>query len=152
MACFFFLKKLILLFSKGELNWANMTVNTFQIIKSLKEMLFFFKYSHLNQCITVSTKIFSSTTFLTFLTWNVSRAAEWFLKDRVTLKTGVMMLKIQLCITGIHYILTCIIIENCFLNYINISFLLYFLLNKFSLLQILLSKTIKKNGKRTGVL
>ncbi len=31
--------------------------------------------------------------------------AFWFLKDHVTLKTGVMMLKIQLCITGINYIL-----------------------------------------------
>ncbi len=30
---------------------------------------------------------------------------EWFLKDQVTVKTGVMMLKIQLCITGINYIL-----------------------------------------------
>ncbi len=30
---------------------------------------------------------------------------EWFLKDHVTLKTGEMMLKIQLCITGINYIL-----------------------------------------------
>jgi len=31
---------------------------------------------------------------------------EWFLKDCVTLKTGVMMLKIQLCLTGINYIST----------------------------------------------
>ncbi len=30
---------------------------------------------------------------------------EWFLKDHVTLNNGVMMLKIQLCITGINYIL-----------------------------------------------
>ncbi len=30
-------------------------------------------------------------------------AYEWFLKDHVTLKTGVM-LKIQLCITGKNYI------------------------------------------------
>ncbi len=29
---------------------------------------------------------------------------EWFLKDHVTLKTEVMMLKIQLCIIGINYI------------------------------------------------
>ncbi len=27
---------------------------------------------------------------------------EWFLKDHVTLKTGIMMLKIQLCVTGIN--------------------------------------------------
>ncbi len=37
---------------------------------------------------------------------------EWFLKDHVTLKTGVMMLKIQLCITGINYISKYIRIEN----------------------------------------
>ncbi len=30
--------------------------------------------------------------------------SELFLKDHVTLKTGEMMLKILLCITGIHYI------------------------------------------------
>ncbi len=30
---------------------------------------------------------------------------EGFLKDHVTLKTGVMMLKIQNCNTGINYIL-----------------------------------------------
>ncbi len=30
---------------------------------------------------------------------------EWFLKDHVTLKAGVMILKIQLCITEINYIL-----------------------------------------------
>ncbi len=28
---------------------------------------------------------------------------KWFLNDHVTLKTGVMMLKIQLYITGIHF-------------------------------------------------
>ncbi len=39
---------------------------------------------------------------------------EWFLKDHVTLKTGVMMLKIQLCITGINYILKYIQIENSY--------------------------------------
>ncbi len=30
---------------------------------------------------------------------------EWFLKNHVTLKTAVIMLKIQFCITGINYIL-----------------------------------------------
>ncbi len=38
---------------------------------------------------------------------------EWFLKDHMTLKTGVMMLKIQLCITWIKYILKYIQIEIC---------------------------------------
>ncbi len=35
-------------------------------------------------------------------------------EDHVTLKTGVMMLKIQLHITGINYILKYIKIENCY--------------------------------------
>ncbi len=38
--------------------------------------------------------------------------SEWFLKDHVTLKTGVMMLKIQLYITGINYILKYISVEK----------------------------------------
>ncbi len=29
--------------------------------------------------------------------------SEWFLKDHVALKTGVMMLEIQRCITDIHF-------------------------------------------------
>jgi len=33
---------------------------------------------------------------------------ELFLKDHATLKTGVTMLKIQLCITGINYSFLCI--------------------------------------------
>ncbi len=39
-----------------------------------------------------------------------------FLKDHVTLKTGVMMLKIQLCVTGINTILKYIKIQKCYVN------------------------------------
>ncbi len=39
---------------------------------------------------------------------------ERFLKNHVTLKTGVMMQKIQLRITGINYILIYIDIENSY--------------------------------------
>ncbi len=48
---------------------------------------------------------FHKNTTLTkmFLEQLISRL-EWFLKDHVTLKTGVMMLKIQLCITDINSI------------------------------------------------
>ncbi len=35
--------------------------------------------------------------------WAENQHIIWFLKDHVTLKTGVMMLKIQLYITGINY-------------------------------------------------
>ncbi len=38
---------------------------------------------------------------------------DLFLMDHVTLKTSVMMLKIQLCITGINTFLKRIEIENC---------------------------------------
>ncbi len=37
-------------------------------------------------------------------------------EDHVTLKTGIMMLKIQLRITGINYILQYIHIENSYFN------------------------------------
>ncbi len=55
-------------------------------------------------------------------------------EDHVTLKTGVIMVDIQLCITGIKYILKYIQIENSYINLIIFyRFLLYFLLNKCNL-------------------
>ncbi len=39
---------------------------------------------------------------------------EWFLKNHVILKTGVMMLKIQLCNQRLNYILKYIKIENSY--------------------------------------
>ncbi len=51
---------------------------------------------------------------------------EWFLKDHVTLKTGVMMLKIQLCITGMNYIWKYITTEYSSLICNNISQLHFF--------------------------
>ncbi len=48
---------------------------------------------------------------------------EWFLKDHVTLKTGEMMLKIQLRITEINYILKSLI-ENQYFK-CNISYYLF---------------------------
>ncbi len=67
---------------------------------------------------TVSTKILSSNKFSIIIRFSIDNSApvttvlvkseqqisilEWFLKDHVTLRTGVLMLKIQLCITGIN--------------------------------------------------
>ncbi len=51
---------------------------------------------------------------------------EWFLNDHVT---GVIMLKIQLCITEIYYIVKYIQIENSYLKLWLFLFLLYFFLN-----------------------
>ncbi len=54
--------------------------------------------------------------FSSFIKINVSWAANQYIsmisEDHVTLKTGVMMLEIQLCISGINYILEYIQIEN----------------------------------------
>ncbi len=52
--------------------------------------------------IMVSRKILSSTTVFSIDNYKCflsSKSVYWFLKDHVTLETGVMMLKIQLCIT-----------------------------------------------------
>jgi len=43
---------------------------------------------------------------------------EWFLKDHVTLKTGVMMLKVQLWSQDINYTLLYIHIENRWFTFI----------------------------------
>ncbi len=53
-----------------------------------------------------------------FITWTKKVAANQHIRmiseDHVTLKTEVMMLKIQLCITEINYILKYIQIENMY--------------------------------------
>ncbi len=47
-------------------------------------------------------------------------------EDHVTLKTGVMMLKIQLRITEINYSLPDINIENCYFKFYNIFTILFY--------------------------
>ncbi len=44
------------------------------------------------------------------VSWAANQHSRWYLKDHVTLKTGVMMLKIQRCIIEIKYILKYIIV------------------------------------------
>ncbi len=46
---------------------------------------------------------------------------DWFLKDHVTLKTGVLPAECSLSITGINYSLKDFKIENSFLNCINVT-------------------------------
>ncbi len=53
---------------------------------------------------------------------------DWFLKDHVTLKTGVMMLKIQLCSTEINYILKHILIKSSYFKLFKYFTILLFLL------------------------
>ncbi len=94
----------------------------------------------MKKSIPVSTKILSSTTV-----FNINNNVKCFLsskirmisEDHVTLKTGVMIQKIQRCITGIHYILRCIQIENSYFKLLNIwqyysFYCIYFWSNKFS--------------------
>ncbi len=67
-------------------------------------MLFFSTFYLLNQIIKEKRfqKILSSTTVSTLI---INPNTRMISEDHVTLKSGVMMLKIQLCFTGIHYIL-----------------------------------------------
>ncbi len=57
---------------------------------------------------------------------------EWFLKEDETLRIGVMMLKMQLCIKLINYIWKYIQIENKIFKIVISQYLLYFLANKCS--------------------
>ncbi len=52
--------------------------------------------------------------FATFIIISQNNKNEWLLKDRVTLKIGAVMLKIQLYITRINYILKYITTEMFF--------------------------------------
>ncbi len=67
------------------------------------------------------------------VSWAVNQYIIMISEDHVTLKTGVMMQKIQLCITEINYSLQYILIENsCFdFKY----FLMYFWSNKCTLVR-----------------
>ncbi len=49
-----------------------------------------------------------------FPTLIINQYIRMISEDHVILKTGVMMLKINRCITGINYILKYIKIENCY--------------------------------------
>ncbi len=51
--------------------------------------------------------------------WAANQDIIMISEDHVTLKTGVMMLKIQLCITGIYYILKYIQLFISILSYFN---------------------------------
>ncbi len=96
----------------------------FKISISNKMLLFWTFYPSKNpenKCITVYTKIFWSNFFSTLIiirnvSWAANQHIRMISEDHVTLKTGVMMLKIQIYITGINYILKYIQIEvilNC---------------------------------------
>ncbi len=75
-----------------------MVVNTFVLLKNI---FFFFTFYSSN----ISEKTFTILIISEMFLEQQISILEGFLKDHVTLKTGVMMLKIQLCSTEINYIL-----------------------------------------------
>ncbi len=69
--------------------------------------------------ITVSTKyeaaqLFLTLTILRHFSWAANQVIRMISEDHVTLKNGVIMLKIQFCITGINNIFKYIQIENSY--------------------------------------
>ncbi len=59
-------------------------------------------------------QLFTTLTIIINVSWAANQHIIMISEDHVTLKTGVMMLKIQLRITEINYILTHIQIENSY--------------------------------------
>ncbi len=57
-------------------------------------------------------QLFSTLAIIRYVSWAANQNIGMISEDHLTLKTGVMMLKIQLCITGINYILTYIQTEK----------------------------------------
>ncbi len=74
-------------------------------------------------------QLFSTLIIIRNVSWTANQHIRMISEDYVTLKTGVMMLKIQLRITEINYILKYIQIENSYLNCNNISEF-YFIFNQ----------------------
>ncbi len=71
-------------------------------------------------------RLFSTLIIIRNVCWAVNQYIIMISEDHVTLKTGVMMLKIQLRITEINYILPDINIENCYFKFYNIFTILFY--------------------------
>ncbi len=61
-------------------------------------------------------QLFSTLIIIRNVSWAANQHIRMISEDHVTLKTGVMMLKIQLRITEINYVLQYIHIENSYLK------------------------------------
>ncbi len=72
--------------------------------------------------INCATQLFLTSIIIRDVSWGVNQYIIMISEDHVTLKTAVMMLKIQLHITGINYTLTHIHIETAVLNSNNSAF------------------------------
>ncbi len=97
-------------------NFSKVTVKTsimLQKISTYNKCCSFELYFHQKQCIA---KIWKSITVLN-IDKNVMFLEQHISEDHVTLKTGSMMLKIQLCIIEINYIWQYIHIDNYYFKY-----------------------------------
>ncbi len=106
-------KKLILLFIKEALNWSKVTAKTFIMLE---------KISISNKCCSFelswkcnlspfpqkywAANLISALIIIRNVSWAANQHIRMISEDHVTLKTGVMMLKIQMHITEINDILT----------------------------------------------
>ncbi len=103
---------------KDALNWLLVIVKTFIILHfKIKAVILNFLFIQNTQNIKKTPKYEAAQQFSTWIivrniSWAVNQHIRLISEDHVTLKTGVMMLKIQLCIKGIHYILKYITIES----------------------------------------
>ncbi len=105
----------IVLFSKDALNWSKVTVKTFIMLQkiSISNFLFSISISVLflimkNKMSRFPQKYWSAQLFSTLIiirnvSWASNQHIIMISEDHVALKTGVMMLKIQLRITAINY-------------------------------------------------
>jgi len=109
---------LIIIFSKDVINWSKVTVYTFLMLQKLSLS---YKCCSFELCIhqIILKRTFFSTLIIVMFLEHQIIILEWFLKDHVTMKPGVMMLKIQL------YIL---IYVGKLENFTIFLFLLYFVL------------------------
>ncbi len=132
------------------LNWSKLTVKTIIMLKNADFLDFLFIiYSGEKK-----NQFSQKQCLITFFVEQQISILDWFLKDHVTLKTGVMILKIQLC----HYKNKNILNQKpVILNYKNISeyYCIFDQINAaFVIIRVFFSfKNIKKQKKRlTGIL
>ncbi len=133
--------KLVVVFSKDALNCPKLIVKTIIMLQKFFLFYHFCFYRNKVHC-GFKENMKQHNRFkliIIFLSWSINQRKIMISEDHVTLKTGVMMLKIQLCITEINYILKYITIETAILNcnhiyiyiYIYILLLFFFFINSF---------------------
>ncbi len=105
------IKKLILLLSKDALNWSKTTVDTFIMLQNIRFQIkaVLLKFLFIKECRKQLSQFlqkycaaqrFSTLIIIRNVSWAVNQYIIMISEDHVTLKTGVMMLKIHLCITN----------------------------------------------------